>query len=447
MATMRQMKIALRRRMGEPIQGTWGKYRYQENREGEKTDELLETINESQNIVARDMHANSSDSYPFVRYDVEIPVVANQDIYTMPEDFMAVDELRYIRRSQNYPMKRRSIKSVRFFDERTFEAGVLQYYDYKGLINTYIAEGVVDETSETTIHDALASLSFVRIGDIVYNITDDSQGFVTAFEDGNTIIDGLQGGRSNIFTRGDSYAIATAEENRWALQVYPRITTTDIRIYEGDPLSIELQASDVIPNTGISVQISELPEGFQDDEVVLFAIFEGEDLLENPRGPSEYGRTGIRTGYNLLDRPSILTHYGDRYNFNVQLRQNISYSLRAYREDGTELPLDSVRLSRRPDDRMLMTYARLPRYMKNDESVCEFANEFNEAILKRAKMILHEKLNNQGVSPQLTAEYEYELNNINMSLLNRDESEPVEIDTDGEIIEYQRDARFTPYYS
>ena len=447
MATMRQLKTGLRRRMGEPTGGTWGKYQYEEDHENQLTDELLEAINEAQVIVARDIY--TPESYLFIRYDVEIPVVAGSDIYTLPEDFVAVEELRYVRRAQNYPMKRRSIKHVRYFNDRQISGGVLQYYDYQGLINTYLVEGSVDETSPNILNDARADFAGVRIGDIVYNITDDSEGFVTAFRSGRIEVEGLQGGRANIFTRGDTYAVATAEENRWALQTYPRITTTDTVLYDGDADAIRLSAADVVTNFGISAQITEIPDDLEDDEVINFVIYEGDSIYNNPLGPAEFARDQVRSGYNVLARPESRTEFGLRYDFNVQFAQNTTYSIRAFREDSTkdELTVAKVRLITRTEDKMLLTYARQPRRMKTDDSICEFPNEFNEAIYKRAKVILHEKLNPEGVAPQLYDEYNYEVLNLSTWLASRDESGPMQIDTDGEPRDYHRgNAQWTPYF-
>jgi len=445
MATMRQMKIALRRRMGEPLQGTWGKFRYEENRPGETTDELLETLNEAQDLVAREIY--TPESYPFVRYDIEIPVVSGRDIYTMPVDFIAVEELRYIRRTQNYPMKRRAIKSVRYFNDRTYSGGVLQYYDYQGLINTYIAEGLIDESSDTVLIDNTGNFSDVRIGDIVYNLTDGSEGVVTSFRKGRVTVDALQGGRANCFRVNDTYAIATPEDTRWALQTYPRITTTDKAVYSGDANAFELSASDVIPNSGIQMKFDSLPSDYEDDEVISFVFYEGDTILEDTTGqPVEFSRDAIRIGYNTLSLPTEYLNFGSKYAFNVQLKENIGYSLKAFRSDGSQLPISSIKLSKRTEDRMLMTYARTPRRMVTDDSICEFPNEFNEAVYKRAKIILHEKLNNEGVSPQLYSEYDYEKTQIDINLVSRDESGPMEIDTDGEPIDYHRDSQWTSWF-
>ena len=446
MATMRQLKTGLRRKMGEPLQGTWGKFRYEEDKDNQLTDELLETINEAQILVARDIY--TPESYLFIRYDLEIPIVSGRDIYTLPDDFIAVEELRYVKAAQNYPMIRRSIKHVRYSNERPLSGGVLQYYDYQGLINTYIVEGSVDETNENTLIDATANFGDIRIGDIVYNITDDSEGAVKSFESGRVVVEDLQGGRSNIFTRGDTYGIATAEENRWALQTYPRITATDTIIFDGDANAIVFKARDVVSNAGISVQILTLPADFQDDEVVNFVIYDSNGVYDNPLGPAEFGRDHVTTGYNVLAEPNSTLTYGYRYDFNIQFDENVTYMIRAFRENGTELDLAKVQIVARTEDRMLMTYARQPRRMKTDDSICEFPNEFNEAIYKRAKIILHEKINNEGVAPQLDDEYNYEILKLSTYLASRDESGPMQIETDtGEPRDYHRgNSQWTPYY-
>ena len=346
MATFRQLKTGLRRRMGEPLQGTWGKYRYEDDDENQLTDEIGETINDAQILFARDLHARvGAESYPFIRYDSEIPIVSGQDIYTLPEDFVAVEELRYIRGSQNYPIHRKHIKHARYGFERTIAGGILQYYDYQGFTATYIAEGAADASFENTLQDSIGNFSSVRVGDVVYNLTDNSEAIVTSFQSGRVEVDGLQGGRANVFTTGDSYGIATQEENRWALQVYPRISSTDRLIYVGISDAFMPTASDVIPITGISARFTELPADYENDEVVLFSILEDGKLLENPYGPSELGRENLRVGFNPLQLN--IGNVNVPYTFQIQFRADKTYTVQATRENGDLLAIADIRIATR----------------------------------------------------------------------------------------------------
>jgi len=432
--TARQMKNGLRRRMGEPLEGTWGKYKYQENRENELYDELLEALNDAQYQVSLLIY--NPETYPLIRLDSEIPVISGQNIYALEEDFIAVEELRYVRGSQTYPMKRSTIKSVRGHIDRPISGGVIQYYDYQGMTSVYISEGAVEESNENILIDANGDFSRVRVGDIVHNITDDSQGEVVSFESGRVVVDGLQGGRSNAFVRNDSYGIATQEENRWALQTYPRVTTTDKIIYNGEPDNFMVNADDVVNTRGMSIKINEVPSDYEDDEVILFRVFEDGMLVMNAFGPSEIGRDGIREGWN----PLKISDTG--YNFPVQFKQNIPYQVQAVRDDGSVFPISQVRLSTQRRDRMLNTYARTPRKLKNDQTICEFPNEYLEAVYSRGKIYLHDKLNPEGVSPQLDARFERDITNIKMNLSSRDESGIVDIDLDGDYIDYVSDPQW-----
>ena len=432
--TLRQMKNGLRRRMGEPLQGTWGKFRYQEDREDEKTDELADALNDGQYQVSLLIY--NPETYPLIRIDSEIPVVSGQNIYALEEDFIAVEEMRYVRGSQSYPMYRRSIKSVRSGSERPIVGGIIRYFDYQGMTSVYISEGAIEETSENTLIDSNGEFARVRVGDIVHNITDDSQGEVISFESGRVVVDGLQGGRSNAFVRNDSYGIATQEENRWALQTYPKVTTTDKIIYSGSPTSFMVNADDVVNTRGISILVSDIPSDYEDDEVILFRIFEDGMLVMNDLGPSELGRDSIREGWNPLK-------IHDRgYNFPIQFKQNIEYEVQAVRDDGSSFAISQVRLATQRRDRMLNTYARSPRKLKTDQSVCEFPNEFLEAVYDRAKIYLHDKLNPEGVSPQLYANFEKSIANIKMNLTVRDETGVVDIDLEGDYIDYVSDPQW-----
>lgn len=438
MATLRQMKNGLRRRMGEPLQGTWGKFKYEERIGDQLYDELGESLNDAQIELARDIY--TPESYPLIRYDSEIKIVSGQDVYTLERDFLGVEELRYIRGSQSYPMTRRSIKSVRRFYDRTYSGAILQYYDYQGLINTFIAEGVIDADSENTVLDTGGDFGSVRVGDVVHNITDDSQGIVKSFTSGRVVVDSLQGGRANVFMRGDSYGIATQEDTRYALQVYPKVTATDRMIYEGIPDPFMVSASDVVLANGIQAQFEALPDDYEEDEVIQFSLYEDGQLVENKFGPSEIGRDKLRVGWNTLD------FMDSQYTFPIQFKENASYSLRATRSDNSEIDIAQIRLSTQRRDRMLNTYARLPRTMKTENSVCEMPSEFLEGVYVRGKIYLHDKLNPEGVSPQLWTEYKQYINDYKMHLALRDETGVVDIDTEGEYIDYVRDPKWTPYF-
>lgn len=454
MATLREMRNAVHRRMGDPLAGKFGQFRYITDAPGQTTDEVGLAINEAQALTSRDCYV--PEYYPLLRYDSEIPVVSGRDIYTLPQDFIAIEELRYVRGAQNYPMTRKSIKQVRRRLDRVLSGAVLQYYDYQGMTSIYIAEGTVAQTDEFAIRDPDATFSKVRIGDIVYNLTDGSEGIVRTTEEGLVWVEELQGGRANMFDRGDSYAISTQEESRWALQTYPRVTATDKILFSGEPIDFELSESNVVVSTGIWVQFTSLPEGYEKDETIKFCIFEGETLLHNPYGPSEIGRENLMIGWNPLEIERNPDHKVTTesnferidYSFNIQFRQGETYSIRAYREDGTEIPISMIRLMTRSDDRMLMTFARTPRELKTENSIFELPVDYLEPTYKRTKIILHEKLNPHGVAPQLWTEYENECDKVELNFSYRDESGPYDFETDGdgEIMDYHRDTNWTPFF-
>ena len=73
------------------------------------------------------------------------------------------------------------------------------------LANKYV---MYDQTlGESTLTDATASFSTVKVGDTVHNVTDMSHGIVVATSTTTAVICSLFGGTNNFFTSGDTYII------------------------------------------------------------------------------------------------------------------------------------------------------------------------------------------------------------------------------------------------
>ena len=437
-ATFGVMKIAVRRRIGETRAGTFRERAYEGQADGAVTDEIGEAINDAQLFVARDIY--DPDTNTLERRDTEIPIVNGTDIYTMPHDFVAVEECWHIRLASRVRLMRQGIKERRRYFDKEYRGGFYHYYEPKRGIATYYAEGVAQQESETELRDLTASFGQVRVGDRVLNLTDGSEAEVEGFRAGILQNSTLFGGRANRWRYGDQYGIATAEENRWALLVYPRISTGDRGLYTGTPTNFELNAGEVVQQ--VRVRFASLPDDYESDEPILFQIVdENGTLADDMEGmESIVGVADVRVGWQ--DIP-----FG-----RFQLQENTQYSLQALRESLAQLTVAEISLHAPSNDKLLVTYARTPRRMVNDKSVCELPVEFLEPVYERAKIILQEKVRGiaQGSDLGMYTVYEHMISKCKMNLRTRDEGGVfyVEVGMDGEYVDYPPpgDHQWTDWY-
>ena len=231
-ATLATLKRGLRLRMGEPVQGIWGEYRYQDQEVGQTTDELSIALNESQDFVARDLD-EADISYPWITNYEEVPVIAGVDRYSLPDDFVAFVELRHHKYSQSYLLKPANFKNIGGRFQTNWRTSIYTNYQVRGMDSTILNRGIAGRTSDNLLISQYGNFTEVRESDIVQNITDDSQGRVAGFEQGGILVEGLHGGRSNRFRRGDNYQVISRERVRWTLLVYPQQSDSRVPIHQG----------------------------------------------------------------------------------------------------------------------------------------------------------------------------------------------------------------------
>ena len=332
-ATLGRMKIATRRRLGELVAGTYGNYRYEGQLDMEDTDEVGEALNEAQAYFARDLY--EPNTYLFQRWEVQIPVVPGVRSYTLQDDHIAVDECWHVRQSVRVQMHKQSIKDKRHSYERSYTGGFYHYYEDRGMGGVYRAQGVAESGHEVELHDTRGNFGSrnIRVGDRVLNITDDSEGVVESFMSGILTANELFGGRVNAWRRGDKYAIASAEEDRFLLLVYPILEPDQLRIYTGGPVAFELDAAALVDL--LEVRFSELPDDYEADERITFEVVDEHGGLADVReGHESYtGMDDVRVGWQELPTTAF------------QLEQNIAYTVNATRENGSALTVAEVRLT------------------------------------------------------------------------------------------------------
>ena len=417
MATLETLKRGLRLRMGEPLQGIWGEFRYQDQAEGQTTDELAIALNEGQDFYARDLY-EADASYPWITNYEEMPVIAGVDRYSLPDDFVAFTEIRHHKYSQSYLLTPANFKDIGGRFQTNWRTSIYTNYQVRGMDSKILDRGIAGESSSTRLLNQYGNFSDVRIGDIVQNLTDQSQGRVAGFDAGALTVEDLHGGRSNAFRKGDNYQIITRERVRWTLLVYPEQSESRVDVARGPDEIFSLNEDEVVNN--LMIRIDALPDDFDDDEVITVSVTNadtGELASSNPQSVGAI--ENVMIGWNNIP---ILP---------FQLQEGVNYQIHALNEDKQYGLVFQEFSMQGPSNQMLrFSYYRTPAEMIYDDSFCEMPGEFLSGLYARAKMILHEKFNKHGVSPELRNDYEIELNKVSENLLMRQEDGAFEIDED-----------------
>ena len=414
-ATREVLKRGLRLRMGEPVQGIWGEFRYQGQAEGQTTDELALALNEAQDFVARDID-EADLSYPWITNYEEIPVVAGTDRYSLPQDFVAFTEIRHHKYSQSYLLMPANFKHIGGRFQVNWRSSIYTNYQVRGMESTILNRGIAGVTSESALISQYGDFSSVRLGDIVQNITDASQGRVAGFSQGGLLVENLHGGRSNRFRRGDNYQVISRERVRWTLLVYPQQSDSRIPIHQG-PDEVFTLNEDAQVNS-LRVRLDGLPEDWDADETITVSVVKESDGELASTTPESVGAIeNVLIGWNEIP---ILP---------FQLEENVEYRVLVLNEERqVGLIFEEFALESPSNQRLVFSYRRTPAEMIYDDSFCEMPGEFLSALYARAKMILHEKFNRHGVSAELRNDYEIELKKVSDNLLTRQEDGAFVID-------------------
>lgn len=428
-ATLKQIKNGLRLKLGELQDGTWGTVPYGDS--GEVFDELRFAINRAQEDVARDIY--DPETYPLTRTGMDKPVITGATYYTLPADFLFMEKVSHFKTSRARPVLKGSIKNIKSATE-TVSGGYYRYYEVRGQTGSYVADGTATQASDNQLIDSGGDFTSARIGDIIYNLTDDSEAVITNFVSGSVVFDELQGGMRNEFDIGDQYAIATQEQTRKMMFVDPPVTNSNIVLYNGSPAAFTVSQSGIVQE--VYVTHSTLPEGWTDENVAEYKIVTDDNgaLASNdPR--SIAGANKIRVGINQIPFTPFQMEYGVTYH----IHSTFDISQVTPTAHSNVLSISNVRLELTSSDRLILSYARRPRPLVRDESICELPNEFLSALYQGAANILIEKVSDNNMVPQvLLQRYEYEINKAKAFLDAGDESGPYEIgvDADGQPVDY-----------
>ena len=442
-STLKQLKLGLRFRLAQntgTVLSTTAKY--PELDDDETYDEMSEMLNQAQFIVARDIY--HKETYPFIRLKHELRVVDEVDTYTLPTDFLSIDNVWHVRHSYDRKLQRREIDEVRTGYDEPYGDTYYRYYNVRGMDSTWIVRGTVTTANNLAINDTNSDFSQVKMGDRLYNITDGSQGEIVAATKFAVKVSGLFGGRVNTFRVGDDYGIATAEEDRFVLRVWPKIRASGRKIVDTtSPRDITLDASDEADT--YRVYFDELPDDYEQDERLTFRFIKYvSSIVDDFLPPTDDYASVLLHPEAIAGIQNVKIGSNDVPFRPLQFKQGERVALIASRESGTIITTSRVYVGVLSQDKLMMDYARSPRRMITDKDRCEFPEIFNDAIYKRAELISLGKTlptsqtGMQYIRQQMISEYEGIINNIQNHLYIKDEpgAYTIGVDEYGNYIDY-----------
>ena len=433
MSTLGQLKTQLRLRLGELTNGTYDEFaEYQGTFGGPETqevDELKLLLNTAQVSVMRDIFTQQWT--PFNRLDSTLPILPNQTIFTLPKDFLRETSIYHSKDNGETPilLKPRRLTKYRQIDPER-EAGsanigsYFENYEVSGQIGEILADGIVtwvDEAYQFAADDT--NLSNVRVGDLVNNLTDGSQGVITNFGSGiATLGNRLYGGRSNRMQYGDEFTIQSREESRFALETWPPIAINS------PALSYEIESTlngrmifsptedGVIENINVRLPTSVFLEGGVLEDYIsqtrlLLYIRRIIDEDENDYEVIDIiSWQDAKAGVNELD---VIESEVDKGRGSIQLDRSQSYD--AFIADGDQrITISSPEIFtsksdlsflQPPTDSLLINYTKRLAEMIIDESVCELYPELQELLVEKACLTAMRKKDPKMVNGSILQHY------------------------------------------
>ena len=386
-----------RLRLGEPREGTFRIVRY--DGINSNLDELLEIINESQQHVTWICY---SANHSLLEDTFYIEVLNGVTRYTLPELTLGPVAVFHHSHGQEYEVERANLFEIRAQTRSRQSDFVFRYYEIREQVPILSApRGVVSENSPNQL--VASDVNAVRVGDIVHNLTDGSQGVVNAIFP--TIhaasVEALAGGKTNIFQQGDVFQIEMAEKTRDAIDFWPEINVDNFStIYTGQPRHIILQEDNVLSQVG--AKILSLPSGFEQDEQLILRVFDEDDEVV-----IEGAREGLEIGTNDFSLPKFPNM--------VQLREDVDYTVRVFRaENGNEVPVNQVSLTARDTPPSVeVRRACLPRPMKKRTDYCEIPVWAMPAVYAYGHILAQKKMSrNPNPDRGLMEEFLMEIENI-----------------------------------
>ena len=257
--------------MGEPRVGTFRTVRY--DGINKDLDVLLSILNQAQLHVTWMCYSANAALLEDTFY---LEVVSGVTRYTLPERTLALVSVFHRTYGQEYEVERANLFEIRRTTRSLRSDYRYRFYEVREQVPIISARGIISQDSPNRIE--ATGLAAVRVDDIFYNLTDDSQGIVKAtFPALNAIAtEDLEGGKRNSLKKGDVFQIDMAEKTRDAMDFWPMLSKEDSTIgYKGTPSNWVLTEDNVMFR--VDAHITGIPTNFEQDERLVLNLLDSDD--------------------------------------------------------------------------------------------------------------------------------------------------------------------------
>ena len=387
-------------------------------------------INDAARKVASDLYRNGT---ALLTDRKKIQLEPNVTEYALPDDLIGVQEVFWEDSNTRYEVEQRPLQSFKDID-RTGDRPV--YFDVFGQTGEFVARANVATNSyfgDSSYADHTFRLDVryksngsatgwsgfgLRVGDIVYNLTDDSSGTVTAIvsvsgqqSDNQPLVTAqLSGGQRNSVKLGDDLVFERGFKSLPVLHVYPKPTDsiTVETVKEGSftgtttvPLTIDhsMTTTDTAPFHLYGIRFSGGAVAGSDTSDTYY-IYEGSvGASDATRGWRSYVRSGTTS---ILVKPQEDIYLDAAGTWDVRFNSDSSTSA------------DYKILKLKKSEGLNAYYARYPKSMNLDSDEFELPEIALEAALLHAEYEVHLKAEGgrNNLSSQAYALYEMELQKI-----------------------------------
>ena len=384
-------------------------------------------LNDAARKVASDLYRNGT-ALLTDRKKIQLEPAVTE--YALPDDLIGVQEVFWEDNSTRYEVEQRPLQSFQdidrsgdrpiYFDvfgqtgEFVARANVLTatvfdsstYNDHTfQLANKYTSGGVAD----------IGDLANIRTGDIVYNLSDDSQGTVTTiYENGSTpyITAQFQGGGRNVTFMGDDLVFERSQKSLPILHVYPDPTdNASVEVVQSGTVDADLGVSEAVTTVSVLIDID-----ISTTDVSAFQLY-GIRLSGGVlRTDKEYEYVEIKQGsttkgrryYRRLDTSALVIRPDQEVYFNAEG----TWSAIFYTGNTASVDYEILKLKAR--EGLTAYYARYPNRMADVSDQLELPEIALEALLLHAEYEVHLKAEGgrNNMSSQAYALYEMELQKI-----------------------------------
>ena len=384
-------------------------------------------LNDAARKVASDLYRNGT-ALLTDRKKIQLEPAVTE--YALPDDLIGVQEVFWEDNSTRYEVEQRPLQSFQDID-RTGDRPI--YFDVFGQTGEFVARtnpATVSSFGESADdHSFVLAYSYssdagtsgwgsrsLRVGDIVYNLTDDSSGTISAVTEDSyqpTITVQLAGGERNRVRYGDDLLIERGQKTLPVLHVYPQPTDA-ITVEVVDSGSISGASTDVALTIDSSMGSTDTPP-FE-----LYAIRLSGGVLAGS-GSNDYyivkeGSSSKAYRYYWRSSTSAQIIKPDR---DITLDDDGAWSISFSSGAGTSADYEILKLKKA--EGLTAYYARYPNRMALVTDELELPEIALEALLLHAEYEVHLKAEGgrNNLSSQAYALYEIELQKIQKFLRTR----------------------------